>query len=168
MWSAHAGANDQWSPPSFKGVGSYVDPVEQVTRLAAYALCIRDGEVLLAQVSHRGDDAGKWTLPGGGLDFGEDPETGMHRELYEETGLRGEVEGLLGIDSMLFPDTPEFPGDVHSIRIVYRVTASGNPRVTEVDGTVQDARWVRLDELSGYPVVNLVEIGLEMAGIPWR
>ena len=136
-------------------------------RLAAYALCVSDGAVLLAQVSHLGEDSGKWTLPGGGLEFGEDPETGMHRELYEETGLTGEVQRLLGIDSMLFPDTPEFPGEVHSVRIVYEVRAEGEPRVVEIDGTVQDARWVDLDQVSSYRVVNLVGVGLSMAGIPW-
>ena len=42
---------------------------------------------------------GSWTLPGGGLDFGEDPEAGALRELGEETGLEGEVRGLLGVHS---------------------------------------------------------------------
>ena len=32
---------------------------------------------------------GAWTLPGGGLDFGEDPADGVLRELEEETGLTG-------------------------------------------------------------------------------
>jgi 8-oxo-dGTP diphosphatase len=31
--------------------------------------------------------SGKWALPGGGLDFGEDPRTGLEREVEEEMGL---------------------------------------------------------------------------------
>ena len=31
-------------------------------------------------------DVGQWTLPGGGLNFGEDPADGALRELTEETG----------------------------------------------------------------------------------
>lgn len=30
---------------------------------------------------------GKWDLPGGRLEFGEQPETALHREIEEETGL---------------------------------------------------------------------------------
>lgn len=132
--------------------------------MAAYAFCVNEGSLLLAQVSHRGDSFGMWTLPGGGLEWGEHPEEGMHRELFEETGLRGEVRSLLGIDSMVFPDVAEFPGDVHSVRIVYEVEARGEPQVMEVDGTVQDSRWVRLDEVAGYPTVDLVHFALGQAG----
>ena len=40
-------------------------------------------------------DDGRWTLPGGGLDFGEDPRDGALRELAEETGYIGELDELL-------------------------------------------------------------------------
>jgi 8-oxo-dGTP pyrophosphatase MutT (NUDIX family) len=43
-----------------------------------------NGELLLG----RRNDNGKWTLPGGHLNPGEDPREGAERELYEETGLR--------------------------------------------------------------------------------
>lgn len=33
-------------------------------------------------------DNGKWTMPGGGIDGGENAKQGAIRELYEETGLR--------------------------------------------------------------------------------
>lgn len=89
----------------------------------------------------------------------------MHRELFEETGLTGEVTALLGIDSMLFPASPDFPDEVHSIRIVFEVAADGEPRVMEANGTVQDARWVSLDDLPSYPIVNLVETAMRMAGL---
>jgi 8-oxo-dGTP pyrophosphatase MutT (NUDIX family) len=33
------------------------------------------------------EDNGKWELPGGGLDHGEDPVNGIKREIQEEMGL---------------------------------------------------------------------------------
>jgi ADP-ribose pyrophosphatase YjhB (NUDIX family) len=139
--------------------------MERRIRLAAYAFCVTGGSLLLAQVSHRGDSVGMWTLPGGGLAFGEDPEAGMHRELYEETGLVGEIRSLLAVDSMLFSDTAGFPEEVHSVRIIYEVAAEGEPRVVETDGTIQDCRWVPLAEVPSYPVVSLVDFALHRAGL---
>jgi ADP-ribose pyrophosphatase YjhB (NUDIX family) len=133
------------------------------TRLAAYAFAVDEGRLLLCRIAPGYPGAGEWTLPGGGLDWGEHPEAGMHRELYEEAGLAGEIRGLLGVDSIVVEPPGRDP--IHSIRIVYEVTARGEPRVTEVDGSVDDSRWIPLDGIAGLPVVDLVEFALEAAGI---
>jgi ADP-ribose pyrophosphatase YjhB (NUDIX family) len=67
-------------------------------RLAAYAVCIEDGRVLLARyVSPAGESS--WTLPGGRVEHGEDPFDAVTREVAEETGCDAVVERLLGVDS---------------------------------------------------------------------
>lgn len=57
------------------------------------AVIVRDGCVLM--VRERGEGPGGrhdgpeyWTLPGGGLEDGEDPLDAVRREVAEETGLR--------------------------------------------------------------------------------
>lgn len=42
-------------------------------------------------------EAGKWSIPAGYLDYGEDPELTAAREVFEETGLQIEISGMSGI-----------------------------------------------------------------------
>lgn len=131
------------------------------TRLAAYAVSITNDALLLVRISANEIDAGKWTLPGGGLDWGEHPEDGLHRELYEETGLTGSIEGLLGIDSNVL-DAERRPGlpALHMLRFVYEVACEGIPQVTEIDGSVDLARWIPLSDVGSLGVIDLVEFAL--------
>jgi 8-oxo-dGTP diphosphatase len=83
-------------------------------KVAAAALIVRDGEVLLVR---RANDPqrGLWTLPAGFIDAGEDPAQAVVRECLEETGLQVRVVGLWDV---LFGQ--EHPRGAH-ILIVYRV-----------------------------------------------
>jgi len=49
-------------------------------------LFAKDGKVLLFRESKK--VSGRWELPGGGLDFGEDIREGLKREVMEESGMR--------------------------------------------------------------------------------
>lgn len=55
-----------------------------------------DGEILLVQEGKEGI-RGTWDLPGGSLDRGESVTECAKRELKEETGLKGKVEGLVEV-----------------------------------------------------------------------
>jgi 8-oxo-dGTP diphosphatase len=68
-----------------------------VVRIGAYAVVLRDGAVLLAR--WLAPDLPRWTLPGGGLDHGEDPRDAAVREVEEETGYQVELRGVLTVES---------------------------------------------------------------------
>lgn len=59
-----------------------VSGLRVLDRHAARAIVTRNDKILLLY-TERYDD---FSFPGGGIDPGESPEAGLHRELYEETG----------------------------------------------------------------------------------
>jgi len=67
----------------------------------AVGVIIQDaGRLLLIK---RGNDPerGKWSVPAGFVDAGEDPARAAEREAFEETGLRVRVTGLLDVYARL-------------------------------------------------------------------
>lgn len=138
-------------------------------RVAAYAVIERRGEVLLTHW-RRGSLHG-WTLPGGGIDAGEDPRDACKREVFEETGLEARVGKLLGIDSrVLVREEVPYGCDpqLHTIRIIYRARVNEAPLVNEIGGSSDEARWVPLTELAKLRTLSLVDTGLRLAGIVGR
>ncbi|HWZ65245.1 MAG TPA: NUDIX hydrolase [Patescibacteria group bacterium] len=65
---------------------------------------------------------GKYEIPGGHIDFDEDIETGLKREIKEELG----VDIALGDPFAVFTYTNEIKGS-HSIEVVYFAQVVGNP-----------------------------------------
>jgi ADP-ribose pyrophosphatase YjhB (NUDIX family) len=125
------------------------------TRVAAYAVCLdADGRILLCRIAPTILAGAVWTLPGGGLDFGEAPDIAVLRELAEESGYDGEIVALHDVSDRLFAD-PDQAGRLHAIRIVYRVRIVGGELRDEVDGSTDTCAWFTPDEAS---VLHLAEL----------
>lgn len=64
-----------------------------------------DGRVALIKRA----DNGRWALPGGYAEVGSSPSDNALRELHEETGFQGELEGLVGVyDNRRFHSTSAY------------------------------------------------------------
>ena len=139
--------------------------MKEVQRVAAYNVCVdENGRLLLARLSSITEAPGAWTLPGGGLEFGEHPEQAAIRELYEETGLRGHIVELLAVDS--FQRTiraDDGQARYHAIRIVYRTAVEDGEVVHETTGSTDRAAWFTRDEIRGLEVVPTALLGARLA-----
>ena len=135
-------------------------------RVAAYAVIVDDRGMLLSHWNEGGYSG--WTLPGGGIDPGEDPADAAVREVFEETGFAAELEDLIGVDSHVVPaerriGTKEH--SLHALRIVYRAHVTGGALTYELDGSTDYAAWFPLDEIDALDRVSLVDVGRRFAGL---
>jgi 8-oxo-dGTP diphosphatase len=85
----------------------------------ASALVVRDARVLLVR---RAQDPwkGLWDVPGGFCDSGEHPVVTAQREVFEETGIRIQVVGFLGIWLDEYADGDD--GEKRTLNIYYHAT----------------------------------------------
>ncbi len=137
----------------------------RLVRVAAYAVC-RDGErILCCRLAPGEPSPGAWTLPGGGIDFGERPEDAVVRELEEETGLAGRVDGIAAVRSRVFPGrlADGRRREMHAIALLYRVTVVGGTLRDEPHGSTDRAAWFTRDELAAERVVTIMRTALEIA-----
>ncbi|MDG4828541.1 NUDIX domain-containing protein [Solwaraspora sp. WMMD1047] len=130
-------------------------------RFAAYGLVTDPaGRVLLTEIAAGYPGAGRWHLPGGGTEHGEQPATGLRRELVEETGQRGRVRELLTVSNWHDPAAlgPEgVPIDWHVVRVLYRVLveAPTEPVVAETGGSTARAGWFDPVAAAGLPLTEV-------------
>jgi 8-oxo-dGTP pyrophosphatase MutT (NUDIX family) len=139
--------------------------VERRQRIAAYGICTdAEDRLLLVRASAMLTVAGRWFLPGGGLEHGEAPLDGLKREVGEETGLRIGATTLTGVlsDLSTLPDRSL----LHTVRIIYRVeTWTGDLRA-EATGSSDAVQWFAPEDLAEIPLAPYVRVALEEFGTP--
>lgn len=137
--------------------GVATDRAVRVQRVAAYAVVSSARGWLLTELSERTRMPGWWTLPGGGLDQGEDPRSATLREVWEETGQRVELGPLIGFVTRHWVgrDDGVFQ-DHHAVRFVYRgwCAEPTDPVVHDVGGSTCSAVWADATALAQLPVVD--------------
>jgi ADP-ribose pyrophosphatase YjhB (NUDIX family) len=131
-------------------------------RFAAYGVATDPaGRLLLTLIAEGYPGAGKWHLPGGGTDHGEQPAAALLRELAEETNQVGRVVDLLDVTHLRNPRAlgPEgYPIDWHAVRAIFRVRvdAPTEPTVTEAaGGSTARAAWFGTAEAARLPLTDV-------------
>ncbi|UQU64082.1 NUDIX domain-containing protein [Couchioplanes caeruleus] len=155
--------------PDFPSFYAYAGPdgLHRAQRFAAYAIATDPFDrLLLTRIAPGYPGEGRWHLPGGGTDYGEQPGTALIRELVEETGQQGRLLELLGVAShrdaaSLGPEG--YPIDWHGVRAFYRVFVESPTDVTvkDVGGSTSEACWMALEEVGGLPDDEVTEVTAE-------
>ena len=104
---------------------------------------LADGRIVLA----RRHDTGKWSLPGGMVEWGEEIATTVRRELLEETGLELiKVSRLVGVYSK-----PDRDPRVHSICVVVEAEVQGDIKIKDK----HEVSEVKAFNLKDLPLIGL-------------
>jgi 8-oxo-dGTP diphosphatase len=111
----------------------------------AAAVIERDAKILIGQ-RKRGDSHGlKWEFPGGKVERGESPASGLLRELREELG----IEATIGQELVRYEH--RYPRRTSILLIFYSVTQfSGEPKSLAFEKIV----WESPEKLPGYDFLD--------------
>ena len=109
------------------------------------AVAVRDGCVLLVRRGHR-PALGRWSVPGGRVEWGETLADAVVREVAEETGLEvtcGELAGWV----------ERIGADYHYVIADFWVTVRGDG-VPVAGDDAAEARWVSLSDLGALDLTS--------------
>jgi 8-oxo-dGTP diphosphatase len=137
-----------------------VHPVRKRQRIAVYGLCRDDqGRLLLARASPSITLQGRWFLPGGGVEHGENPTDSLTREIEEEAGLSVSPGPLVDVlsDVRTIPDGTS----LHTVRLIFRVDAWTGTLRPEANGTTDAVGWFTPAEIRDLPLAHYVETVVE-------
>jgi len=126
----------------------------KIQELNVYIVVRNDDRVL---VLRRKD--GFWEFPGGGVDWGEDPEQAAKRELREETKIIPNAPfSLIGVTSAVYKKGED---DKHSVYLVYETRTEKTD--VFLSGEHTEYRWLNKMEasflkygLNAEPIIHMI------------
>ena len=93
------------------------------------------------------NEAGKWEVPGGAVEYGETFEAALVREVFEELGIHVRVKELLQVcDHILVKEQEHWVAPTYMCEIV-----SGTPCIQEPEKCTQIG-WYSLEEAEQLPL----------------
>lgn len=149
-----------YSPENLNVTPLIVQPKQSLIVLGA----VRDeqGRILVAKRIDRSvpDAVGRWEFVGGRIQFGEDPEVALAREVEEESGLRISIQRLLPKVFTHVWDTDE--GKLQVLLLTYECAiVSGQLSNSRVSDEIGELTFLTKEEIKGLPALPNVYEALQ-------
>ena len=113
-------------------------------------IVFRDKEVLLVK-RNKDPNKGHWSIPGGRQMLGETVAEAAQRELLEETGVK--VDKLLLVD-VVDAIIPDVEGKIKYHYTLVDYMGQWKSGESSPGDDAQEVRWVRLNEISSYSLLE--------------
>jgi mutator protein MutT len=106
------------------------------------AVIVKDGKMLIQKRGKEAkNDRGKWEIPGGAIEWGEEHKEALKREVLEETGVEIEVVELVNIhDNIVFEDKQHWIAPTYLCKLI-----KGTPKIMEPH-KCEEMGWFTLEE----------------------
>ena len=132
------------------------------THTGAYEIAIHNGKILLVK-KQRGPYKGKWDLPGGGIEMGENSIDVLNREFGEECGYSIEKTKLVDVinSRVEYVNEENKFEELTLISIVYIVSLKQYEIInseTIIRGTedISDSKWIDIDKVKSIPHTSVI------------
>jgi 8-oxo-dGTP diphosphatase len=128
----------------------------QKTMITVHGLIINDqGKMLIVKRADHDSRPGVWEMPGGTLEFGEDPRKGIVREVKEEVGLDVVTEKIITLHSLV---TKGFIKK-QKLRIAFLVKILNENQEVRLSHEHAEFKWVnpkdKIENISSFLVTTL-------------
>lgn len=110
--------------------------------------------LLLKRSSGRTSILGKYELPGGKLDYQEQPEDALRRYLYDDTGLHIKTAHLF--DAVTYIDRDD--RDIQYGVVVYMVTLASNNNPIKLSGNYSKYKWYSMSNIHQDELTDLTQL----------
>ncbi len=112
-----------------------------IQQIGVKAIIEKDNKILLLKRSEKYEHlTDEWDIPGGRINFGEEPEEGLKREIEEETGLAlEEIKEILDVSTVFKNEEKQI------VRITYLCTVKeGKDNISNEHTEMQ---WLEKEEI---------------------
>jgi 8-oxo-dGTP diphosphatase len=111
--------------------------------------------LIIRRASHETFLPGYYELPSGKVDFGEDPQVALKREVSEETNLEIEVLQPYHYFSYLIDNKNR-----HNVEVFFLAQLNSDPSDIKLSPDHDDHQWITMDQLDDYQISEAIKTAI--------